>query len=166
MSLRITVSGAPKQAKTRWQDSEVLMTIGGSLFSIDLSNSAMIYSKSDRPKKSKSAKQNEKDVEKGQLETSDGQKEDKSTRCWCCYPCKLALLVALYSILFAFWVVGLVVAIVIELFWLPFKCLCPCLCPCFCCAEKIEKEVFALVFWVLKLPFTYAKKILNWSLRH
>jgi len=93
-----------------------------------------------------------KDVEKGHQE-----KEHKKG----CNPIKGFLLVIIYILLFAFWIVGLAVSLVIDLFWLPIKCICPLCCPCICCAEEITKDVFGLVLWVVKLPVTISKKILD-----
>jgi len=120
--------------------------------------------KKEKPAKVKGEKKmpsKERDVEKGHTEHGSSSHSSECACCKClCWPVKLALLIIIYALLFGFWVVGLIVAFLIELFWLPFKCLCPVCCPCFCCAEAITKDIFGLVLWVLKLPVTIAKKIL------
>jgi len=109
----------------------------------------------------KATKTQQADIEKGQLETEEDKKHSKSACAVCCFPVKLLILLVLYVILFAFWIVGLAVALAIDIVWLPFKIICPLCCPCICCAEEISKTVFGLVLWVLKSPFRLAKKILS-----
>lgn len=66
----------------------------------------------------------EKDVEKGNMDVEDGEK--KKSRSCCGILIRLPFLLFLYIILFAFWLVGLIFAIIIEIIWCPIKIICPC----------------------------------------
>jgi len=125
--------------------------------------------KSKSSKETKNQKSNEKDLEKGKKnkdEKDSKSSDDKDDGCSYCsaiwFPVRLILLIGvIYPILFAFWLIALVIVLIIEIVWCPFKILCPLCCPCFCCIEEIQKKTFGLFMFVLKSPFLLAKKILK-----
>jgi len=109
--------------------------------------------------KSKGKQANQKDVEKGLPHDQHTKTGCQALKC-CFWPIRFVLLVIIYILLFAFWLVGILGALVIDIFWCPFKIICPLCCPCFCCIEEIQKELFSLVLWVLKSPIRLARHFL------
>lgn len=79
--------------------------------------------------------------------------------CGCC--CRAIGLVLVYSILFPLWVICFLGCLILDLIFLPFECCCPCVAPCLCVAECIGKGAWKFVFWIVKLPFEFAKKMLQ-----
>jgi hypothetical protein len=106
-------------------------------------------------------KKGTKDIEKGEHypeHTNKGEHRNSSLICKCI---KIPILIIISIPLIILWILGIVVSFFIELFWLPFKICCPCACLCICCAEEIQKEIFGLFFYILKMPFRFIKWFLE-----